>query len=407
MPQEQTTGGFLASLGPWAGLIGSALSAGGNIAGGLLSQQKAPNPGKTTSVSPGPDPLTQQLAALAMQQLGIYSPGTGATGSPFASLVSTETSRGGWTPDNLTRMTEEFNRAIAAVEGGGAYQPGERAWMLNYAAQRAGYKDALDLAQAEAQFRAGRSGRETSAQTTASSNASARSASQQELNNLLSSYKAPTQQSIDALQTQYRDKLLREIDQRERDTREQALQSAQLGGYNPAGVLGRDNERYTIERRNAEVDALAQALQLLQGQQSSAQNAYNLLAGSLQNPITSAQQTAQLSGQQSATASQIAAQQAIAQLQAQQGVSASNAQAMGAGTAGAANSVAGLFGQEATLQLLQRIEAMKSQPSSPTPSGSYQPGAYTSGDNSRFFGNDSVWTNDPAAELRKKYGLSF
>jgi len=406
MAQTQTTTGFLSSLGPFAGLLGSLVSAGGNLAGGLLSQQKTPSSGKTASVSGYVDPRTQQLAALALQQLGIYTPGSGTTGSPFATLVSSETNRGGWTQDNLTRMTEEFNKAIASVEGGTRYAPGDRAWMLNYAAQRAGYKDALDLAQAEAQFRAGRSNRESSAQTAASGNAAARTASQAELNRLVSSYQAPTQESINALQTQYRDKLLRDIDQRERDTREQALQSAQLGGFNPAGVLGRDNERYTIERRNAEVDALAQALQLLQGQQTSAQNAYTLLTGALQNPVTSAQNTAQISGQQSATAAQIAAQQAIAQLQAQQGVSANNAQALGAGTAGAANSLSGLFGQEATINLWKRIQEMQNQPGSTTPSATYQPAAYVSGQNDRFFSDTSPWTRDAGigANIRKDLG---
>lgn len=355
-------GDFFGEAGGWGGLLSALVSTGGNLAGGLLSKSPTTNPGKTSTAQSGVDPLTQALQNLALVQLGITPSGAGVTGSPFQSAISLATQRGSLTSDNLTRLTEEFNRAVGAAESGQPYTPGERSWLLDYAAQQAGYRNGTELAQAEAKFRTGRGEREAAATSQAQSNYDARTKANETLNQLISSYQAPTDASIESLRQQFKDQIFREIDQQERDARDKILQSAQLGGYNPAGAIGRTTERYGIERRNAENDSLLRALQVLQGRQSAAQNTYGLLSGALTNPVTSAQQTAQLGNAAAANASQIAAQQAMANAQQNAAITASNNQSLGNAVAGGVNSISQWLNTPATLQMMRMLKQSETQP---------------------------------------------
>jgi hypothetical protein len=172
------------------------------------------------------------------------------------------------------------------------------------------------------------------------------------LGRLAADFPMATETDLQQLQASVLSNLRADIDRDVTDRTGQILQQANAGRINPAAILGRLEEQRSIQQRNAEVDSLGRAAQLLGARQGLAAGSISGIQGALSptlsQPLLQFQNLDASAGQIGA-----AQQTALANLSAQTG--ALGSQALGAGVAGAGGQLADTLSLPFLLQLMRQI----------------------------------------------------
>lgn len=330
---------------PLALIGGSLLGAGGQIAGGLLGggDQISASDILASGFNPQADPLQNAVTIQNLINLGFPIQSVVGAASPLSQLQNAVgTGTLGFNERDEARLSNALRRAAPALEEavregltpaeadkrvrdavfeGGAGQGDKRLNVFLRALTGTGFKTIGELFQAESGFRQSIGQFEQLAQqqadralTDEGGILAGQAAARERIARLQQDFPTATQEQISALEEQFRGQ-----------ARERLLESANVGGFNPAAGLS---------RLESDPNALASALSLLGGQGQIAAQGIGALQQSLLSPLQAAQAGAATGLQAQLGGAQLAADQAraLAQLSAQ--TNQAQAQALGGGLAG-------------------------------------------------------------------------
>lgn len=331
-----------ASAGLMAG--GSLLSAGANVAGGLLSQQSFSQGDQTfAAYNPALDPVLAASTFDSLSSIGFSDPG--AIPSPSQRIVGQIQAL----PLDEKTKRRGLRAFMQAMRGDEVTLPR----FLESVLQRVGIdaNNLDDLRRRDEEFANQQAAlSEISGINTDTVMERAR-ASQAAAQLLGGAAQAATGGALTPIQQQIRGRLERNLD----DAEEQALLRGQFGGFNPAAAL----EGFADLRGELDLKAIEQSLLLASG-----------ITQTFNQGGSAAQNAAQMNTQANTGALGIAASQAQAANQLQAQVNANNAASLGNGVAGAINAFAQPL---TTFGTLGALDSLRNQGSLSPAVANYQP----------------------------------
>ena len=342
-----------------SGVLGGAGSAVGGIFGGSETKPTVQTQFSGLPARPGTDPLVAITSFDAMLSLGILDPTILTRASPLAAAIA-EMSRAGFAPIgvhkraiNLINAFEMFRTDPDAFFEEAVRDPNlssniglARFIKRGTPAQLA--LTVMELFQEEVAFRQRIEPILAKAQTTADEVFGARLDARSQLARLAIDLPDASAEAVETLQQQEEERLTRDINRISDEQRTDALKQAQFGGFNPGRIVGDIEEQRGRFLVDADVEARRRAIELITGQQTTAQNEMNLLQQFLGQPQQQAQAISSIrtAGTSAGTSGQSFS-------------GGTTSGALGAGIGGGLVSAGDAI---TNFQLIQAIQALKSKP---------------------------------------------
>lgn len=230
-------------------------------------------------------------------------------------------------------------RALAGMEAAGA--PGDADFdILSRVLSASGYSSVEELLEAQREYERQAQEQQARAHELAPIAAEGRGEAIRSIAQLQQDFPVPTQANLDSLIEEATQNRLRRLAEGTEESREALLQRANVQGFNPAAALGEIEKENLLQRRSAEEEGVARAIQLLSGQVGLGQSALGSLQQSLLLPQQAAQSTSDSSINALLQAGSINASQAGQLAGLSQRTEAQNAQARQEGTSNAGQSLA-------------------------------------------------------------------